>query len=41
MNNLLVVADNLHALLNDIQMLIGAVTHGEDTFELFQHPRAL
>jgi hypothetical protein len=41
LNGLLVVANNLHALLNDIQLLIGVVTHGEDTLEHLQHPKAL
>jgi hypothetical protein len=41
MNNLLLAADNLHALLNDIQTLIGVVTHGKDTSEYFQHLGAL
>jgi hypothetical protein len=35
MNNLLVAADNLHALLNDIQTLIGVLSHGDDTFKHF------
>jgi hypothetical protein len=38
-NNLLVAADNLHALLNDIQTLIGTVAHGEDTPEHLQEAR--
>jgi hypothetical protein len=33
MNDLLVAADNVHALLYDIQTLIGAAAHGEDTLE--------
>jgi hypothetical protein len=41
MNNLLDVTDSLHALLNDIQTLIGAATHGEETSKHFQHPRTL
>jgi hypothetical protein len=36
MNDLLVAADNLHALLHHIQMLIGAAAHGEDTSEHLQ-----
>jgi hypothetical protein len=35
MNNLLVAVDNLHALLNEIQTLISAAAHGEDTSEHF------
>jgi hypothetical protein len=35
-NNLLIAAYNLHALLNDIQTLIGAAAHGEDTLEHLQ-----
>jgi hypothetical protein len=38
MNNLLVAADNLHALLNDIQTLISATAHGEDTHNIFKKP---
>jgi hypothetical protein len=38
-NNLLVTAGNLHALLNDIQLLIGAAAHGEDTPEHLQEAR--
>jgi hypothetical protein len=41
MNDLLVAANNLHALLNDIQSPIRAATHGEDTLEHLQHPGAL
>jgi hypothetical protein len=41
MNDLLVAENNLHALLNDIQPLIGVVTHGTDTPEHLQHPEAL
>jgi hypothetical protein len=36
MSNLLVTVDNLHELLNNIQTLIGAVAHGEDTPEHLQ-----
>jgi hypothetical protein len=31
----LVAVDNLHALLNEIQTLISAAAHGEDTSEHF------
>jgi hypothetical protein len=32
-NDLLVAANNLHVLQNDIQSLIGVATRGEDTLE--------
>jgi hypothetical protein len=37
-NDLLVAADNLHALLYHIQTLIGAAAHGEDTSKHLQGP---
>jgi hypothetical protein len=37
-NDLLVAADNLHALLYHIQTLIGTAAYGEDTLEHLQEP---